>query len=156
MKVRRAAVGDERVVRDLRIAALTDVPHSFGSTLQREVARTEDDWRRWFSPGVTYLCLDGSDVAVGLVAGVLGEQSGLAELAAMWVHPTWRGQGVGDALVAALTAWAQGEKRRLRLHVVEDSAHAIALYERHCFRPTGTVRVRADRVREVEMERDAR
>jgi GNAT superfamily N-acetyltransferase len=155
MTVRRADVGDEALVRALRIAALTDVPHAFGSTLEREKARTPDDWRRWFSPGVTYVHVDENGVGAGLVAGILDEERSLAHLAAMWVHPAKRGQGVGDALVAAVVGWAEDQNRRVRLHVVEDNAPAVALYERHGFRRTGNVSVRVDGVREVEMERNA-
>jgi len=51
--------------------------------------------------------------------------------------------------------WAEDANRRLRLHVVEDNAHAVALYERHGFRRTGDVTVRADGLREVVMDRVA-
>ena len=69
MEVRRATTGDESVLRALRVAALSDTPDAFGSTLKREEARTLEDWRRWFSPGVTYLAVDNNDDPVGLVVG---------------------------------------------------------------------------------------
>lgn len=156
MGVRQAVVGDEPLVRALRIAALADAPGAFATTLEREEARSAEDWRRWFSPGITYVYIDDSGRGAGIVAGILDHDRSLAHLAAMWVHPDKRGRAVGDALVAALVAWAEPCNRRLRLHVVEDNAHAVALYERHGFRRTGSVRVTADKVREVEMERVAR
>ena len=55
MGLRLGQAGDEALLRDLRVAALTNSPAAFGSTLQREHARSVDDWRRWFSPGITFL-----------------------------------------------------------------------------------------------------
>jgi GNAT superfamily N-acetyltransferase len=139
------------LLRDLRVAAMTDAPAAFASTLQREHARTVDDWRRWFSPGVTFLWFDEADAGGGLVAAVVEAASGSAELASMWVRPDLRGQGVGDALMEAVVEWAQGQGLSLRLRVVEDNAPAVALYLRHGFQPTGDGHVRPDGVREVQM-----
>ena len=52
MNTRRAAIGDEALLRTLRLEALRLEPHAFGSTYERELARTVDDWRRWMSPGM--------------------------------------------------------------------------------------------------------
>ncbi len=66
--VRRAVIGDEPVLRALRLQALTDSPMAFGSTLERELARTTEDWRRWLAPGVTFIVEAGGEPR-GLVAG---------------------------------------------------------------------------------------
>ena len=151
MGLRIGQAGDEPLLRDLRIAALTDAPAAFGSTLQREHARTSEDWRRWFSPGVTLLWLDEADAGGGLVAAVVDTARRSAELASMWVRPDLRGQEVGDALTQALVTWTQERGLSLRLHVVEDNAPAVGLYVRHGFSATGEVHVRPDGVREIEM-----
>ena len=54
-EVRRAVIGDEPVLRSLRLQALTDSPRSFSSTYERELARTTQDWQRWMAPGVTFI-----------------------------------------------------------------------------------------------------
>lgn len=51
--VRRAAIGDEPILRALRLQAMLDSPDAFGSTYERELARTPLDWQRWLSPGAT-------------------------------------------------------------------------------------------------------
>ena len=65
-----------------------------------------------------------------------------------------RGRGVGEALIQALIAWAQREGyERLILDVGEHNSHAIALYARLGFEPTGQVSVLPaphDHVREHE------
>jgi putative acetyltransferase len=55
------------------------------------------------------------------------------------VHPDWHGQGVGTALLAALTDLADNwlNLRRLELEVYPDNAPALALYEKFGFRSEG-------------------
>ena len=45
--VRRAVSGDEAALRALRLQALSDSPEAFGSTYERELARTHEEWQRW-------------------------------------------------------------------------------------------------------------
>jgi ribosomal protein S18 acetylase RimI-like enzyme len=154
MIVRRAAPGDEAVLREVRLQALRDAPDAFGSTLERELARTHEDWRRWMSPGAVFLLYDDGQVR-GLVAGAAREDDSSAiQLMAMWVDPALRGAGAADALVSALLAWAAGEGgREVRLRVVKDNARALGVYERHGFRRVGPDIVRPrDGVVEVEMK----
>jgi hypothetical protein len=61
-KLRRAELGDEPTLRELRLEALSEAPDAFGSTYEREVARTTADWQRWMSPGVTFILEDAAAV----------------------------------------------------------------------------------------------
>jgi GNAT superfamily N-acetyltransferase len=145
--------GDEAVLRDVRIAALTDAPEAFGSTLERELARTPEDWRRWMSPGTVFMLYDAGQ-ARGLVAGAAREDDPSAiQLMAMWVDPALRGSGAADALITALVAWAvSASAREIRLRVVKENSRARRAYERHGFRPVGDEIIRPrDGVVEIEM-----
>ena len=161
LTVRRAAVGDEPILRGLRLQALTDEPMAFGSTYERERARTVADWQRWLSPGATFL-LERAGIAVGLVASSCAEDDpSVADLMALWVAPWARGCGGGDALVAAVWAWAQEQDgNAVRLLVMAENERAKRLYERNGFRPTGQhPRERDGRVEiqiEYRLDRDPR
>ena len=152
--IRRAALGDEPILRDLRLQAMADSPDAFGSTYERELARTTLDWQKWLSPGATFIL--GQPEPAGLVAGQHDPiDPDVVHLMAMWVHPSIRGSGSGDQLVAAVIAWAQTERARVvRLCVIKTNARAQRFYERNGFRPTGheTRRERDGRI-EVRMER---
>jgi GNAT superfamily N-acetyltransferase len=153
--VRRAVLGDEPILREVRLQALSDEPDAFGSTYEREVARTTADWRRWMSPGVTFILCEPAG-ARGMVAGARDEaDSAVIHLMAMWVHPDIRGSGGATALVAAVVAWAQSVGAKcIRLNVIEGNARARRFYERVGFCCTGLEAIRQrDGQVEIQMER---
>jgi putative acetyltransferase len=61
------------------------------------------------------------------------------------VAPTAQGQGVGNALMAALMDYADNwaQVLRIELTVFHDNQRAIRLYERHGFAPEGRMRAYA-------------
>jgi len=102
---------------------------------RREVAARWRDLIRT-GEGTILVAEDGGAPAgiaamVGLAAPELG----------MLVRAERRGQGVGDALVRACVAWAEGRgAREVVLHVFPHNAAAIALYEKHGFVDQGLLR----------------
>jgi GNAT superfamily N-acetyltransferase len=156
IRTRRAVIGDESILRDLRLQALTDEPHAFGSTYARELARTIDDWRKWMSPGVTFILEDAGSPR-GIVAAARDPKaSDAVQLMAMWVHPELRGSGAADLLVEDVVEWARSQRARVVcLLVVDSNLRARRFYERLGFRAPGGTRVRErDGAIEVEMERE--
>jgi ribosomal protein S18 acetylase RimI-like enzyme len=153
--VRRAVLGDEPILRKVRLQALSDAPDAFGSTYEREVARTTSDWQRCMSPGVTFILEDAAG-ARGMVAGVRDETDpAVVHLMAMWVHPQIRGSGGADELVAAVIAWTRSDGAKwVRLKVIQGNDRARHFYERMGFCATGHEEVRErDGLIEIQMER---
>jgi GNAT superfamily N-acetyltransferase len=150
--VRRAVIGDEAVLRALRLQALSDSPRAFSSAYERELARTTEDWRRWLAPSATFF-LETDGEARGLVAGVPDAQdSSVVYLMAMWVHPDVRGTGAADMLVSCVKAWAaEMHAKEVRLNVVKGNDRARRCYERAGFRATGRQGV-IERTGDVEIE----
>ena len=135
--VRRAAAGDEQILRSIRLEALADSPEAFGSTYERELARTTADWQRWISKGATWII--DADEPRGIVAGARdSDDPGIVNLMAMWVHPVLRGGPAADALVGSVLSWAAGEgAREVRLRIARGNHRAQRCYERNGFRLTG-------------------
>jgi GNAT superfamily N-acetyltransferase len=152
--VRRAVLGDEPTLREVRLQALSDAPEAFGSTYEREVARTKLDWQRWLSLGAIFILYEPAG-ARGMVAGLRDEANpAVVHLMAMWVHPSNRGSGGAAELVTAVVAWAESVGAKLvRLKVIQGNDRARHFYERMGFCPTGIEELRQrDGMIEVQME----
>jgi len=153
--LRRAVPGDEPILRELRLQALSEAPVAFGSTYENELARTTADWQRWMSPGVTFILYEPTG-ARGMAAGVRHETDpSVVHLMAMWVHPKIRGSGGADELVSAVVAWAESVgAKSVRLKVIQGNDRARHFYERMGFSITGQEEIRQrDGLIEIEMER---
>ena len=114
--------------RALRLEALADAPHAFGSTFASWQHADDARWRaRLRDVAYNLLAMDG-DTPIGMISGVAGDP---VELISLWVAPAARGKGAGDALVRAVLAWSA--PRATRLNVYPTNAPAIALYRRNGF-----------------------
>ena len=154
LTVRQTAADDWKTWRYLRLRALQDTPTAFGSTYERAVAFSEDDWRvRAAGPanavtlgrgsaGPSVLAFAG-DVAVGMGAG-FSDLPGWLHVVAMWTDPSWRGNGVGRAVLEHLKAWSAGQGLQVHLDVEAGNQGARRLYERAGFVGTGETRALRD------------
>lgn len=103
--------------------------------------RSEERWRSALSDRARFVALTGGEV-IGTVGGGVSDVTGTAALTALWVAPTARGRGVGEALVNAVLAWAkEAGYEQVMLWVVEGNSAAESLYWRIGFRRTGSVQM---------------
>ena len=142
--VREISADDWELMREVRLAALSEAPYAFASTYAREAAFTEERWRgRVNKRSATFFAYaDPATAAIpdGRPAGVAGVYVELedADLVSMWVRPSARGTGVGEALVAATVGWARANNYpTLSLWVTENNPQARRLYQRCGFTATG-------------------
>jgi ribosomal protein S18 acetylase RimI-like enzyme len=138
-RVRRVEPDEWATVRRVRLAALTDAPEAFASTLERELGLEEATWRERIAGSPWFLAWHDGE-PVGLVA-IITEQPGDGRrwhLVSMWVSPQVRGSGVADRLVTAVSndAGAAGAST-VTLWVAAGNDRARGFYERMGFRPTG-------------------
>jgi RimJ/RimL family protein N-acetyltransferase len=154
--VRRVTSAEIPVLRTLRLEALSDTPDAFGSTYEREVARTSEEWQRWLSPGVVFF-LEADGAVAGMVAGAPDkEDSSTVWLMAMWVRATLRGTPAAAELVSAVKSLARElGAREVRLKVIDTNLRARRFYERTGFQLTGRQNPRErDGLTELEMAWD--
>ena len=142
MIIRPMAETDWWRVRAIRLRALADTPDAFGTTLAEDQARPDTEWRARLaaSDRVTFVAeLESKDVGLVVCAPFDGLDR-TAGLFAMWTAPEARQMGVGSALVQAVIQWARTQgHERVALDVADNNTAAIALYQKHGFRPTGEV-----------------
>jgi GNAT superfamily N-acetyltransferase len=142
--VRRIRAGDSGILRDVRLAALSESPSAFASTFAAEAALPATHWSQRAADTAA-----GSDSAIfvalveGQAIGIVGSfrtavESPLVRLGAMWTAPAHRGCGVGRRLVGAVLEWAgQCGVREVELWVTDGNVAALALYQSTGFTLTG-------------------
>lgn len=124
----------------MRLQALREAPYAYGSRLADWQGKgdLEERWRARLSsvPFNLIAVLNGGPV--GMASATEPDPNGTVELISLWVAPSDRGCGVGDALVNAVIQWAEKQQAlRLCLDVTKSNEHAIALYFRHGFVDAG-------------------
>jgi GNAT superfamily N-acetyltransferase len=141
VEVRRVVLEDWRDLRDLRLEALADTPLGFLETLADAQVLPDEAWQARAARGAE----GGDSFQVMAWAGtrpvatcVSFLRDRVAWLAAVYVAPEHRGQGLLDELVGRCAIWArqQGQKA-LRLEVHERNARAQRAYARLGFVATG-------------------
>ena len=140
-QIRRIRAEEWCALRSLRLRALAETPTAFGSTLTKEQAYCEEVWRERAKS--TSSGCDRATFIAESENGWVGMATGLANcgaplLVAMYVSADARRQGIGVALVEAVSSWTLncgGDK--LALRVTSDNHPAIALYQRCAFSFTG-------------------
>ncbi len=130
---------DGQQLRELRLEALADSPHAFGSTLERERAFSQEEWQQRCE-GSVWAAAHWAGRPVGLACLGRGadDEETCRRIFAMWVSPSVRGSGAAASLLHFLLGWAAAEgAHSVLLHVVEDNFPAYSFYMRHGFCPAG-------------------
>jgi ribosomal protein S18 acetylase RimI-like enzyme len=129
-EVRRIVPDHWEILRDIRLRSLAESPDAFGSTLEREQASTEADWRRRAS-GPVVVVLDPGPVSVG----GLFDSGGVSHVWGMWTDPAHRRRGHARAILDTLIP-AEGP---VQLHVNVGNPGARTTYERYGFVGSGVL-----------------
>ena len=142
-EIRPLAPDQWPLLKAVRLRALADAPEAFGTTLAQasawDDARWQENARRFtLLPPATSFLAYADDTPCGMAnCFTLQEDSQTAELTAFWVAPQQRGQGIADALVAAIISWAKLQGvTTLQAWVVEDNARALGFYQKFGFEET--------------------
>ena len=145
--VRPIRLDDLEAFRDLRVEAVRDCPLGFTADLGEVSTRSPESWR----DQVARNAAGGADVIVvadaggGQLAGMSGlyvpPQGKLAHVGTVWgvyVRPLYRGQRLGERLVAACVEWARAKSlMTVKLSVIEGNEAAKRCYGRCGFTSYG-------------------
>ena len=132
---------DWQLWRELRLAALTEAPAVFCSTLAEwgGAGDTEQRWRARLAEVALNLVLTVDGEPLGMVSATAPGPAGDVELISLWVAPAGRGRGLGDEAIRQVVDWAHDQHpgHALVLSVKNDNQPARALYRRHAFVDAG-------------------
>ena len=119
-------------LRDVRLEALADAPYAFTSTLERELAFTEDTWRARCENGASFIAIEDG-AGIGLIGCMKFDETTADEykIVSMWTRKDFRGSGISEKLVNITKQWAREQGAdRLYLHVTSDKIAALRFYEK--------------------------
>lgn len=143
ISIERITYENARAFKAVRLRALLDAPHAFGSTYERESKFSDAEWlarieRSNGDTGVGFLAMDD-----GVPCGIAGALLDIAtrqraELVSMWIAPSHRRRGAGRLLVSEVCAWTHSRGlAALYLMVTSNNQPAICFYEQLGFQRTG-------------------
>ena len=144
MILRRLTPDDAIAFRQIRLAALTESPTAFMSSVEEESAEPLEFFRARLDVGndTTMLGAFTDEVLMGIVG--FGRNARLkirhtGFIRSMFVSPEWRGRGVGAALVSQAIAELEqfDGLRQVFLEVISGNTAAVALYSRLGFKQYG-------------------
>jgi len=131
------------IFKAVRLRALQDAPHAFGSNYAKESQFADSEWlarvqRMNGESGAGFLAIDG-ETTCGIAGAFLDQKDPTrAHLISMWTASTHRQQGIGRLLVKEVLNWAHRRNARtLLLMVTSNNEPAIRFYERLGFSRTG-------------------
>jgi ribosomal protein S18 acetylase RimI-like enzyme len=132
LDVRAVEPGEGSALRDLRLRALREAPHAFAQPLASAENESVSRWEERIAASQRgdeiRLVATADGQFIGFAAGVpFGER---IRVISVWVSPTYRQQGVGARLVAAVADWAAERGLDCQIEVTPGNDRAFALYER--------------------------
>lgn len=144
MEVRRIRSDEWGPLRAIRLEALADTPTAYITTLADAENFPDDLWRERAEKGAagvdqaTYLAFDGL-APVGMAVGLLRPdiRPHVVPIVSVYVSPSVRRSGVGDALMAGVEEWARTVgASSTSLWVVDGNDAARRFYESLGYRMT--------------------
>lgn len=123
-------------VKAIRLKALQNDPQAFGSTYEKEVGRSDEEWQQSLVllEDEILLCAEKQSEYVGII-GAFQKDESTWMVKAMYVEPEYRGTGVSDELMEKilLAILQKSPQAKIELMVNVTQLAAVRFYERHGF-----------------------
>lgn len=119
------------LVREMRLAALSESPHAFLGMLKKESKFGETDWRTTFKSASWH----GFFIARAIIgiakSSILAEHPEERYVESFWVRPAYRKSEVGRRMLQSIVDEAKREQRHvIRLSVLRGNQSAIDAFYR--------------------------
>ncbi len=139
--VRRLKADDVAIWKDIREAALTLAPQSFGSTLARFHSQNDADHVNKLAGSAVFGAFIDDQIvgSAGWHAIDFPTEHHRGHVTSFFVMPKLQGRGTADALMDRIFDNAQRCVLQLELDVAVTNTRAIAFYNRHGFAFVGTI-----------------
>ncbi len=117
--------------KTIRLKGLLEDPLAFGGNYEDELHFDEAQWRD-FIRNMWFALID--DRIIGMIGLIKDINSSNGQLISFWVEPSYRGKGIGRALVYQVQEYARNNSmEKLFLFVTVTQEISIRLYEKMGF-----------------------
>jgi len=115
-----------KLYKEIRLKALISDPDAFGSTIEIESIRNDDEWKELIS-NTKFKRILGmyEDYAIGICGGIISEEG--IEIIGMWVDPKYRRMGVAKNMIDCIEKEFNSQCYLLWVNSI--NTNAISLYE---------------------------
>lgn len=139
-EVQRVASLDWQKFKKIRLGALREEPHAFGSSYVKEVKRSDKEWKdklrnsESHNSSVLYYAIPKEDgfIAIG---GAYQDENNDWNIIAVYTKKEFRGQGAGQKIIQSIISELKSrkiQKAYLRVNILQTAAQA--LYKKNGFR----------------------
>ena len=133
-------MGEVDLYKRIRLRALKDAPHAFGSTFESAIQRSAESWREQAdrsalgSDRATFIAFS-EKVTIGMAALYrLEDKVDTGELLQVWVSPEYRGTNVIWDLMDIISEWAaENNFRQIIAGVNKTNPRALKFYVKYGF-----------------------
>lgn len=138
-EVKRLPPDRWREYRALRLEALETDPSAFATSVEEDAALPEEEWRRRCRNTLFAVSEDKPVGMIGYVVGNRVKTKHVADIFAVYVTPSRRGEGIGTVLLAKALAEIRKNDgiRKVKLQVNPRQREAVRLYQRAGFEVAG-------------------
>lgn len=135
MNIRATEERDWQILKEIRLAALLDIPEVFGVSYQTVITSSDEQWKEHASSETQPKFWLGfkQNKAVGMIGGGV-DKTDRYNLIAMWVEPESRGLGLGEHLVNVVKSHVVSKGcKQVFLDVSPDNLRASQFYRKQGF-----------------------
>lgn len=144
MLIRRTQKNDAQIIRDLRIAALTDAPYAFGAKLEDVLKEPSEkfavDAARHSESDTSASFIAFSEAEpIGTIGAFFEQPSHRAFICSLWVKGSFRGGAISQKLLQIAIDWLSERGATECYAWVSDlNKRAIGFYIKHQFLNSGS------------------
>ncbi len=142
ISIRQINEKDWREFREIRLKALKADPTVFGSSYEREVNKSKQDWKDWVGEkGQAIFFIHDEETPIGMTGIYIPQDTvgkSTSVLWGSWLEPDYRWKGISGLMYEARIEWAkqQSELKRIEVSHRESNLASKHANQKHGFKYT--------------------
>lgn len=140
MEVRELTAKDLSLWKEIRLKALKECPEAYGASYEEQRDFDDEFFLKQIQETNLFGAFDGSQLigTIGLSIHDSEKTKHKGSIYAVYVHPNYRSNGIGDTLLKHVIGYAKAFLLQLNLSCAVQNQAAYSLYEKHGFELIGT------------------